>query len=66
MGFKGLLGLTVCIHVGTFCLRKFSPRFGKLIADEQRLEVRIVLSLNYYDSDNDNINKNRMNRNSID
>ena len=30
--------MTACIHTGTFILRCFAPNFGRLIAEEQRLE----------------------------
>lgn len=38
VGFKGLFVITVLIHTGTFALRKFTPPFGRLVAEEQRLE----------------------------
>jgi len=38
VGFKGLMVMTACIHTGTFILRTFAPNFGRLIAEEQRLE----------------------------
>lgn len=38
VGGEGLFGVSIIVHASAYALRKFTPPFGKLVAEEGRLE----------------------------
>ena len=39
VGGEGLFGLSLAVHFSSVLLRALTPPFGKMVAEEQRLEV---------------------------
>src|SRR6185295_9126337 len=42
VGGEGLFGLSLAVHFSSVLLRALTPPFGKMVAEEQRLEVRTL------------------------
>lgn len=43
VGGEGLFALSLMVHISSVILRSLTPRFGKMVAEEQRLEVLVLL-----------------------
>jgi len=42
VGLPGIIALTALVNLSALVLRKCTPPFGKLVAEEQRLEVMLL------------------------
>jgi len=49
VGGEGLFGLSLAVHFSSVLLRALTPPFGKMVAEEQRLEVghSLIRIINY-------------------
>ncbi len=43
VGGEGLFALSLMVHISSVILRTLTPPFGKMVAEEQKLEVIIII-----------------------